>query len=166
MTSAWDYAAAAWGRPGVEAACLDLQAAHGQCVALLLWRLWAASEGRDVASSTLESAIRLARDWDVRVLTPLRAARDAVRDPVAGINQATRENLRRQLLGTELEAERALLAALDNLTPAKQGDPAVSNARQHLVALTALWGTSQPIGSLNALLDALQGRPGGSGDST
>ena len=40
MTSAWAFAVAAWRRPGVEATCLELQDAHGQLPALLLWRLW------------------------------------------------------------------------------------------------------------------------------
>ncbi|MDQ2764065.1 MAG: DUF2390 domain-containing protein, partial [Pseudomonadota bacterium] len=36
----WAWAVASYARPGVESACRGLQEKDGQCVPLLLWRLW------------------------------------------------------------------------------------------------------------------------------
>ena len=81
MTSAWAFALAAWRRPGVEAASLELQDAHGQLPALLLWRLWTLTEGRAVDAQGLATAVQVARDWEAGVLGPLRAVRRRLRRP-------------------------------------------------------------------------------------
>jgi uncharacterized protein (TIGR02444 family) len=103
----WDYARAAWGRPGVEAACLALQDTHGQCIPLLLWRAWAASEGRPAGD--LAGVIDLARTWEDEVIASLRGARRRL----AG-ESAVRERVR----AAELAAERRLLELLETETPA------------------------------------------------
>ena len=155
MTSAWDFAMAAWRRPGLEAACLELQETHGQCVALLLWRLWAASEGREVDAAALDAALSLAREWEGRVLAPLRAVRKALREPMAGIDPTVLETLRRQILQAELDGERGLLVALEHLTSQRGGPVAVSVARHAIFTLTERWGRLPPDGTLDAVLAAL-----------
>ena len=71
----WDWANAAYARPGVEALCLELQDHHGHCVSYLLWAAWAAREGRELDAAALGEAVSLAGDWDAKALRPLRLAR-------------------------------------------------------------------------------------------
>lgn len=111
----WDWALAAYARPGVAAACLSLQDDHGQNVPLLLAAAWAAEDGR-----TLDSfrAAALAADWDDRAIAALRAARRGLKAPMSGIDDAGRERLRTAVKTAELSAERLLLEGLESLAGA------------------------------------------------
>jgi uncharacterized protein (TIGR02444 family) len=144
----WDFALAAWTRPGVEAACLALQDGYGQCVPLLLWRAWAAAEGRTVAA--LEPAIALARIWDNQIIVPLRGVRRTLRADVYGAEgQAASEKVR----AAELAAERALLASLEALTPAAAGEP--EDLSEALLAVAHLWSGTWPSAAVRGLASAL-----------
>ena len=138
--SLWDFAVALYARPGVEAACLTLQDDHGQCVDLLLWRLWAL--GRRIGAGDLARAATLARDWEGAVTAPLRAARRALAAPAAGIADSARLVLRGQVKAAELAAERLLLEALEAATPRDPAPPVDVTAA--LAALAAAWGASAP----------------------
>jgi uncharacterized protein (TIGR02444 family) len=104
----WAFALAAWERPGVSEACIHLQDRHGQCVPLLLWRAWADAEGRPVPDGLRAEAVALARVRERAIIAPLRAARRAVAAEPDRLEAAQK---------AEIEAERALLSALENLTP-------------------------------------------------
>jgi uncharacterized protein (TIGR02444 family) len=121
----WDYALAAWDRPGVSRACLDLQDQEGQCVPLLLWRAWALAEGRAVNARLGDDSIALARRWDGEVIAPLRAARRAS----GRADEAVR--------AAELAAERALIEALEAITPAPSG--AGGDLAEALAAILEDW---------------------------
>jgi uncharacterized protein (TIGR02444 family) len=148
----WDYALAAWRRPAVEAACLDLQTAHGQCAPLLLWRLWTLAEGQPADDATLEAAMAAARAWESAVIGPLRSARRALKEASPGIPDEARIALRDQVRAEELAAERVLLDALDALTPAPAGHRA--EALPALTKLAAAWGAPAPADALKRLLAA------------
>ena len=120
----WDYAAALYARPAVEAACLRLQDDDGQCAPLLLWRLWSVHEGRAVDGETLERAVEIARAWDGAVVAPLREVRRRLKAPSPPIADAARAALREQVAVAELAAERILLDTLGALTPETRGAPA------------------------------------------
>jgi len=131
--SLWDWAAAAYARPGVAPACLVLQDEHGQNVPLLLAALWAAREGRAL---DLKSAVWLTRDWETAVVSPLRAARRALKLPAPAFDDPSREALRSRVKSVELDAERLLLEALEGLSVFGAGerlDPetALSAAASH-----------------------------------
>jgi uncharacterized protein (TIGR02444 family) len=117
----WEFALAAWERPDVRATCVQLQDEHHQCVSLLLWRAWAASEGRSVGAGLMRTAIELARPWERDVVAPLRAARRALDNPFEGLAEPTRGRLRDETSAAELAAEKALLEALGTMTPAAVG---------------------------------------------
>ena len=119
-----DWAVAAWARPDLAAACLELQDGHGQCVALLLWRLWAGS----VSEGTLARAIGEARPFEHEVLAPLRAARRAVGEG----------DLKGQIRTVELAAEYELLARLETATPSGDEGPGL-DIQAGLAALMAAW---------------------------
>ncbi|MGI9169623.1 MAG: TIGR02444 family protein [Caulobacteraceae bacterium] len=133
--SLWDHAAALYARPGVEAACLRLQDGEGQCVPLLLWRLWTIDEGRAIDAGTLERATALARAWTAAAVAPLRRTRRRLKTPFAPVEDAARLALRAQVAASELAAERMLLDALEALTPRKN---AVGAGVDRLTALRAL----------------------------
>jgi uncharacterized protein (TIGR02444 family) len=150
--TAWAFATTAWDRPGVAEACLELQDVHRQCVSLLLWRAWAAGEGRAVDEAALERAIDLARRWEQEVVGPMRAARRALASPPLGL--AVSADLRARLATIELDAERALLDALEALTPASAGPRAdIAGA---LVELATRWRGDTPSSAVKTLAARLR----------
>jgi uncharacterized protein (TIGR02444 family) len=138
----WDYAVAAWGRPSVEGACLTLQDEHGQCVPLLLWRAWAAAEGRPVVDPA--AAIAQARAWEDEVIAPLRGVRRRLTAETA-VGDKVRV--------AELAAERALLEGLEAGTPAPGG--ARENPSQALARLAQAWNGAAPAAAIAALAGLL-----------
>jgi len=149
----WDFAAEIWRRPGLEAACLALQDDDGQCVPLLLWRLWTLAERRAVSAGTVAAAVAVARGWNDSVVAPLRAIRLVLRPPRPPVDDDARLALRARLRDAELAAERALFEALEGLTTAGGGPwdaplPA-------LLELARAWGAPAPEERLAGLAAAL-----------
>ncbi len=106
--SLWDWAMEVYRRPGAEAAFLELQDEHGQCVPYLLWALWAAAP-----PEALRQGAAIARPWQAAAIEPLRAARRAAKTPFLGVDDTGREALRVAIKADELQAERLLLEALE-----------------------------------------------------
>ena len=123
----WDWAVAAYARPGVEPLLLDLQDRQDHCIPYLLWVAWMARSGRSPADSVLRQGAATARDWDSRIVGPLRAVRRELRG-------GTHNALREQVKAAELNAEHALLAMLaacagPTATAADLGAALVAGAR-------------------------------------
>jgi len=136
MSEFWDWAVAAYARPGVAGACLDLQDNYGQSVPLLLWAIW---RGGDVAA-----AVAIARSWEDEVIGPLRGVRRRLkRRPEA-------EALRQKIKAIELEAERSLMTALEALA-----GPEVEAGAPNAVA--AAWGGAPPPDALQRLRTLMTG---------
>lgn len=112
--SFWDWALEAYARPGVARACLELQDRHGQSAPYLLWAAWAALNGRTLTGVQLAAGADLARTWEEIAVGPLRQVRRRLKAPVGGIDG---ETAREQVKAAELEAERALMRALEAMTP-------------------------------------------------
>ena len=108
-----NFAFACYARPGVEAACLELQA-HGADVCLLLCAAWLEARGIGCSSQRLQALEALAAPWQQQVVQPLRTMRQAWR-PLAG-QDADLQTLRERLKGLELDAERSLLQRLQALS--------------------------------------------------
>ncbi len=98
-------------------ACLTLQDAHGQSVAFLLWRAWAAAERRAVDARALAQARNLASDWTTQVIAPLRKVRRRLAADHPGIDPAERARLGADAAALEFDAERCLILALERTTP-------------------------------------------------
>ena len=146
----WPFALATYARPGVEAACLQLQDEAGVDVCELLWRCWLLHHAA-IPEPGSETALAKVRRWQREVTTPLRRLRRELKADAAehhGVAQL-RETLKR----AELQAERETLARLQAvamtrpLRPLAAGDPApqelLSNALQlkkkaHLSTLNSL----------------------------
>jgi uncharacterized protein (TIGR02444 family) len=153
LITAWAFAAAAWGSPGVEAICLELQDVDGQCPALLLWRLWTLKDARAVDPDTLDKALHAARSWEDEVLAPLRAVRRRLAARSGLTPEAARTALRRKLLDAELEAEHALIDTLEALAPERLASP--TSPLPALVALAQAWRPPAPVAALARLIEAL-----------
>ena len=157
MTSAWAFAVAAWERPGVAAICLDLQNLHGQLPALLLWRLWALEVDRPVDTQGLTTAVQTARRWEAEVLVPLRDLRRRLADRQAPEFDDARARVRRRVLEAELEAEHALMDALETLETVPQSPAvgAVGSRLEAMIDLAAAWRSPAPTAALARLIEAL-----------
>jgi len=150
--TAWDFAVALYARPGVEAVCLRLQDVDGQCVPLLLWRLWSVREDRNVEAEVVRRAVEFARTWERSAIAPLRQVRRRLKAPFPPVAAVARAALRGEVAAAELAAERALLDALDALTPEPGG--ALLDALAALRALGALWGRAPSEEGLGRLVMA------------
>lgn len=116
MSGFWAWASEAYARPGVADACLELQDRHGQNVPLVLWVVWA---GRHARGGDLERGAALAARWEAAA-GALRSARRSLKSDLPDVPSATREAFRRQVKAVELEGERVLMAALEDL-PSRSG---------------------------------------------
>ncbi len=105
----WRFAEEFYRRPGVEAACLQLQA-QGADVCLLLCALWC--EARKVPCTAQRSAAlrSIAQSWQAQVVTPLRQLRQGWR--AAAQVDPSLAHLREEVKALELQAERELLQRL------------------------------------------------------
>lgn len=145
--SLWDWTLRAYARPGVPDACLKLQDDFGQNTSFLLWAVWA--EGP--SAERLAEAARVGRDWEARVLAPLRDVRRTLKPAFPPMDDGAREGLREDVKAAELRAERALMETFEAL-----GDQAASGGLPALDALraaSAAWGPAAPDEAL-ALLAA------------
>lgn len=115
--SLWDWTFAAYARPGVPEACLDLQDRFGRNTSFLLWAAWAGAEGRGADAARLDEAAGVARTWEAEVLGPLREVRRVLKPARPPVGDADREGLREDVKAAELRAERLLMETLERLTP-------------------------------------------------
>lgn len=119
----WDYSTALYSRPGIEAACLDLQRRHGLDVNLVLFACWLASRGIELDQAALARAGKAISDWQAEVTRPLRALRrrlgvrldHAEPESLLGRWFDQTSTLRRAVLALELDSEHLAQLALDDI---------------------------------------------------
>jgi len=109
-TDLWNHALALYARPGIEAACLSVQALGGD-VCLLLCATWLQRRGVAVNAERVQALRAVAEPWQNQVVTPLRSLRQqwctaAQHDPHLAA-------MREQVKGLELQAEKQLLQRLE-----------------------------------------------------
>lgn len=108
----WTYARQCYACPGVEAACLSLQAA-GADVCLLLCGAWLEKRGVACSRERLAALQAVSEPWQRQVVQPLREIRQNWRE--AAQLDAAQMRLREQVKALELEAEHELLRRLEVL---------------------------------------------------
>ncbi|AZC53946.1 TIGR02444 family protein [Pseudomonas chlororaphis] len=108
----WSFTLETYARPGVEQACLNLQAA-GANVCLLLCAAWLGARGVACTAQRLQQLQTLGQPWHDEVVRPLRQLRTQWR-PAASADPELAV-LREQVKALELEAERQLLLRLEAL---------------------------------------------------
>ncbi|MBP2160862.1 MULTISPECIES: TIGR02444 family protein [Asticcacaulis] len=152
-TDLWDWAVSVYGRNEVAEACLVLQDDHDQCVPLLLWAAWRAHEGRGIDAPEAVKAAGIARIWADEVIAPLRQVRRRLKTPLEEGDEALRLPLREKIKGMELEAERALMRRLSDVSQEK---PYLKQRTDEaLVAVARAWAANVPKERLNRLAEAL-----------
>jgi uncharacterized protein (TIGR02444 family) len=174
-----DWAFAAYDRPGVQEACLELQDRHGMDVVALLWCIWAGEHHGVVDSEVMGPIVAETAAWQAEVVTPLRAVRRRLKHAVADASTATaegevtaaaltsetRERLRRQVADAELAAEVIQLDRLDAATmvasvtmasgvSAVAGPPGGTAVRANLARLVSVDG-HEPDPDRTATVEAL-----------
>ncbi|MGE8499945.1 MAG: TIGR02444 family protein [Pseudomonas sp.] len=123
-TDLWRFAENLYQRPGVEAACLHLQA-EGADVCLLLCAAWLEQRRVMVSQARADHLQQLAEPWQRTVVIPLRQIRQQWR--TAAQQDDALAALRERIKRLELDAEREQLERLEvasNDWPAERTDDA------------------------------------------
>jgi uncharacterized protein (TIGR02444 family) len=122
----WSFTLDFYARPGVEQACLDVQAS-GSNVCLLLCGAWLCQNNVTCTAERVLQIRQLATPWHDNVIQPLRQLRTQWRDSAQ--HDVQLGALREHVKAMELEAERELLNRLEaqaahwlQLDGAKGGD--------------------------------------------
>jgi uncharacterized protein (TIGR02444 family) len=105
----WRFAEEYYQRPGVEAACLQLQA-RGADVCLLICGIWLGCRGVACTTARIGQLQALAQPWQRQVVERLRQVRQDWRDAAQGDEALAA--LREQVKRLELQAERVQLQRL------------------------------------------------------
>ena len=145
MSDFWDWALAAYDRPGVAEACLSLQDDYGQQTAYLLWAAWASP-----SDAALAHGAELARRWEAAILGPVRQSRRALKAPLSPVDDEARLAVREKVKAVELDLERLLMISLEGLSPA-----AAAGGLPALLRAGEAWGDPPPIEALMRLARAL-----------
>ena len=148
--SLWTWAVAAYAKPGVSDACLELQDAGGQNVCLLLWAAWTAETGQALDDDARADACDIARAWEDAAVAPLRAVRRRLKARILDMDDDARQAVRDQVKAVELTAERHLLQALE--TASRPADrPSTAPCIDALAAVYRDWSGTAPRALLTAL---------------
>lgn len=108
----WSFTLDFYARPGVEQACLTLQAGGGNVCALLCG-VWLDQRSIVFDPKRAEEIRQLATPWHDQVVGPIRAVRTQWK--AAATTDEELSALRERLKGLELDAERELLVRLQRL---------------------------------------------------
>ena len=135
------FAEALYARPGVAAACLDLQDRRGCDVNILLFCCWLAASGRPtLTAERLRAILKVSDAWQNEIVRPLRTVRRLLKDKPwdaalpETVEAATGEAVRRRVADAELAAEHAEQLKLVSLhsPPADRDRPVEFLGRQVL----------------------------------
>ena len=158
----WEDAVRLYRRPGVEAACLDLQRRHGLDINLALLCCWAGQRGVSLDRARLAKAVAATASWQAEVVLPLRALRNRLRaklvEPDPGSVVADwpelAGRLRQRALALEIEAERLSQLGLHRAIAdqAPDGQAGLVLAWRNLEGYWSFHGQDRP--ALEALLRA------------
>lgn len=105
----WRFAEDLYRRPGVETACLHLQARDND-ICLLLCAAWLGRRGVACSTARADCLRAIAQPWQREVVSALRHVRQQWR--AAAHHDSALAVLREQIKQLELEAERELLQRL------------------------------------------------------
>jgi uncharacterized protein (TIGR02444 family) len=110
----WDYALELYRRPGVEAACLELQQRHSVDVNIVLFCCWLAHRGLVADEAVLARLAEAAEVWQKEVVRPLRAVRSQLKSALTAAQPGSiaarwpelAGALRQRILALEIDGER------------------------------------------------------------
>jgi uncharacterized protein (TIGR02444 family) len=121
------FAERLYARPGVEAACLDLQDRRALDVPLLLHACWLGCRGRALDSAATAALVARTVPWRLVVVRALRRIRRRLKAGVDGMDRTRSEPVRQAVKAAELAAERVLVAVYAEATDAGPGGTVAGN---------------------------------------
>ncbi len=152
----WDFSLRFYARPGVAAACLDIQEQARADVNVVLYLLFLATKGRQLAQTEVTEVDNLVTIWREQVVRPLRTARRHLKTVTAPFIGDAAGRLRNEIKRSELEAERIQQLTIEQSFPcATFGSAAASPAgaaRANLDAYGAHIG-GLPVAAARVLLE-------------
>lgn len=149
----WDFAVAAYGRPGVQAQLLKWQDQNRTNVNLALLCVWAGLRGRVLNRMELTTAEAAIAGWHSAVTNPLRLLRQRLKGDWRPLAPDT-NSARQAVLAAELEAERTeQRLLLDGLAPwpATLPDRFTAMARANLETYLGEAATAAPASIIAAI---------------
>ena len=112
----WEYSLKVYGGEGVSKAFINIQDRHEMDVNLLLLSIWVGGTGRGTLSlSQFSQLIEVSQLWNREIVCKLRAVRDRLKDPFQGFSEPHTEEMRKSVLGLEIECERIEHLALSSV---------------------------------------------------
>ena len=153
----WRFSLRIYGTPGVPPACLTLQDGSGVDVNVLLFGLFAASQGRKLSAGDVAAIAAAIDPWRLNAVVPLRGVRRFLKDTPAGFEAQDIPALRQRVKMMELEAERLQQEVLYSSWPMDRlGVPAPASeaARANVEAYASALGGQFDSGAVDCLLAA------------
>ncbi|MCG7506883.1 TIGR02444 family protein [Mesorhizobium retamae] len=111
----WPFMLSVYARPGIAAACLRLQEAHGLDIPLMLAVLHGGVSGRVPGLEQIQAFDRNCRIWREAAILPLREARRTMKSHQWLASQPRVPSLREHVKAAELEAERVEADVLEQM---------------------------------------------------
>jgi uncharacterized protein (TIGR02444 family) len=143
----WRFSLSLYRRPGVAAACLELQDRRNLDVNLLLFALWRGMAGERLTSARLTTLDLLMADWRDRSVRPLRNIRRDLKPLLErlGPHRAAAEALRAEIAAAELRAEQIEQAMLfDQAGPPAEESAGIALALANLDQLLGMLAAPDP----------------------
>jgi len=109
----WDFAIRLYSQEFVAEICLKAQDRDGLNVPLLLFALWADARGMDLSEAQLKTYLAIMNAYDGDLIRPLRAIRRDLKITSSAMAPIQRQEFRQTIKSLELNAEKALLEALE-----------------------------------------------------
>jgi uncharacterized protein (TIGR02444 family) len=153
----WRFSLRIYGTPGVPAACLTLQDGSGVDVNVLLFGLFAASQGRQLATADVKAIAAAIDPWRLNAVVPLRGVRRFLKEIPQGFEDQDIPALRQRVKMMELEAERLQQEVLYASWPMEAlgaPAPATEAARANVEAYAATLGAQFDSGAVETMLAA------------
>ena len=153
----WRFSLRIYGMPGVPAACLTLQDGSGVDVNVLLFGLFAASQGRQLATAEVVAIADAIEPWRLNAVVPLRGVRRFLKETPQGFEAQDIPALRQRVKLMELEAERLqqeVLFASWPMTALGAPASATEAARVNVGTYASALGAEFDSGAVDCLLAA------------
>jgi uncharacterized protein (TIGR02444 family) len=138
----WDFTLAVYRKDGVSPACIALQDRLGLDVNFLLLCLYAGSRGLKLSADDFARIEERVAPWRKNVIHSLRAVRRWLKEQQL-LAKAPSDQLRRGVLGYEIESERVQQRLMEAVVAVPQGAPSASTAASNLGGYLG-WARTKP----------------------
>lgn len=113
----WRFSLKIYSGAGIPEACLRLQDEQGIDVNVMLYLLFLARCGRQIAAADIDRIEAMVGDWRESVVRPLREVRRRLKTPTAAFDPGLTSTLRSEVKRIELESERLQQFVMEHRAP-------------------------------------------------